>query len=118
MAMPHTEPVTIGHEGAGYIAEIHPSAKNRGFNVGDAVGFTYIVNYCDECEGCAVHNNHCLTRESRVHGFNEPGLFAEYANVDVSSCIVLPENLPAETSAPMFCGGITGANTPNTTSHI
>jgi D-arabinose 1-dehydrogenase-like Zn-dependent alcohol dehydrogenase len=117
MAMPHTEPVTIGHEGAGYIAEIHPSAESRGFKVGDAVGFTYIVNYCDECEGCAVHNNHCLTRESRVQGFNEPGLFAEYATVDASSCILLPKELPAETSAPMFCGGITGAYSPSSRKH-
>ncbi|KAF2251952.1 alcohol dehydrogenase [Trematosphaeria pertusa] len=107
MALPHEQPVTIGHEGAGYIAEIHPSAENRGFKVGDAIGFTYIVNYCNECEGCAVHNNHCLTRESRVQGFNEPGLFAEYATVDANSCIILPENLPPDTSAPMFCGGIT-----------
>jgi D-arabinose 1-dehydrogenase-like Zn-dependent alcohol dehydrogenase len=94
MAMPHTEPVTIGHEGAGYIAEIHPSAESRGFKVGDAVGFTYIVNYCDECEG-----------------------FAEYATVDASSCILLPKELPAETSAPMFCGGITGAYSPSSRKH-
>ena len=107
MALPHQKPVTIGHEGAGYIEKIHPTAENKGFKVGDAIGFTYIVNYCNECEGCAVHNNHCLVKQSRVHGFDEPGLFAEYAVVDLPSCILLPENLPAETSSPMFCGGIT-----------
>lgn len=108
MAMPHKEPITIGHEGAGYIEEIHPSAENKGFKVGDGIGFTYIVNYCDDCEGCAIHNNHCLNRESRVQGFNEPGLFAEYAVVDATSCIILPEQLPPETSSPIFCGGIAG----------
>lgn len=107
MAMPHKEPVTIGHEGAGYISKIHPTAENKGFNVGDAIGFTYIVNYCNECEGCAIHNNHCLVKKSRVNGFDEPGLFAEYATVDATSCIILPKELPAETSSPMFCGGIT-----------
>jgi len=109
MAMPHEKPITIGHEGAGYIEEIHPTAQNKGFEVGDGIGFTYIVNYCDDCEGCAVHNNHCLVKKSRVHGFDEPGLFAEYAAVDATSCIKLPKQLPPETSAPLFCGGITGA---------
>ncbi|KAJ4366151.1 hypothetical protein N0V83_007786 [Neocucurbitaria cava] len=107
MGMPHEKPITIGHEGAGYIDEIHPTAENKGFKVGDAIGFTYIVNYCNDCEGCAVHNNHCLEKKSRVHGFDEPGLFAEYATVDATSCIVLPEQLPPETSSPLFCGGIT-----------
>lgn len=107
MAMPHEKPVTIGHEGAGYIEKIHPTAENKGFKVGDAIGFTYIINYCNDCEGCAVHNNHCLVKKSRVHGFDEPGLFAEYAAVDATSCIILPKELPVETSSPMFCGGIT-----------
>jgi len=108
MAMDHQKPITIGHEGAGCIEEIHPTAENKGFKVGDAIGFTYIVNLCNNCEGCDVHSNHCLVKKSRVHGFDEPGLFAEYAAVDAHSCILLPENLPPETSAPMFCGGITG----------
>ncbi|OAG10696.1 GroES-like protein [Paraphaeosphaeria sporulosa] len=107
MAMPHEKPITIGHEGAGYIEEIHSTAENKGFKVGDGIGFTYIVNYCDDCEGCAVHNNHCLTKKSRVHGFDEPGLFAEYAAVDATSCIILPQELSPETSSPIFCGGIT-----------
>ncbi|KAF2008026.1 alcohol dehydrogenase [Amniculicola lignicola CBS 123094] len=107
MGMEHTKPITIGHEGAGYVEEVHPTASDKGFKAGDAVGFTYIVNFCNDCEGCAIHNNHCLVKQSRVHGFDEPGLFAEYAAVDAHSCILLPENLPAETSAPLFCGGIT-----------
>jgi D-arabinose 1-dehydrogenase-like Zn-dependent alcohol dehydrogenase len=108
MAMDHQKPITIGHEGAGYIEQIDPAAEGKGFKVGDAIGFTYIVDFCNNCEGCAVHNNHCLVKKSRVHGFDEPGLFAEFAVVDSHSCILLPENIPPETSAPMFCGGITG----------
>lgn len=108
MALPHEKPITIGHEGAGYIEEINPTAEGKGFKVGDGIGFTYLVNYCDDCEGCAIHNNHCLKKTSRVQGFNEPGLFAEYATVDAASCIILPEQLSPETSSPIFCGGITG----------
>ncbi|ORY15276.1 alcohol dehydrogenase [Clohesyomyces aquaticus] len=107
MAMPHEKPVTIGHEGAGYIQKIDAAAEGKGFRVGDAIGFTYIVDFCNECEGCAVHSNHCLVKKSRVQGFDEPGLLAEYATVDAHSCILLPEQLPAETASPMFCAGIT-----------
>ena len=68
MAMSHEKPITIGHEGADYIEDIHEPAENKRFQRGDGIGFTYIVNYCEDCDGCAVHNNHCLVKQSRVHG--------------------------------------------------
>ncbi|KAL1611839.1 hypothetical protein SLS60_000060 [Paraconiothyrium brasiliense] len=52
MAMPHKEPITIGHEGAGYIEEIHPEAENKGFKVGDGIGFTYISGQWLAVIGC------------------------------------------------------------------
>jgi len=107
MAMPHSAPITIGHEGAGYVHKVHPSAENKGFRVGDAIGFTYIIDCCFECEGCKVHNNHCLVKESHTQGFTAPGLFAEYALVDYHSAILLPDSLPVKTASPMFCAGIT-----------
>lgn len=102
------EPITLGHEGAGYIEAIHPSAENKGFAAGDAIGFLYIQGACFECRGCLVHNNHCLTRQSNVNGFTIPGFFAEYAVVDYQSCIKLPEKMEMVTASPMFCAGITG----------
>lgn len=100
--------VTLGHEGAGYVHKLHPSAEGKGFKIGDAVGFLYIIGCCFECRGCMVHNNHCLTQDSRVQGFTADGFFAEYALVDWHSAIVLPSNLNVKTASPLFCAGVTG----------
>lgn len=102
-----TKPVTLGHEGAGYIERLHPSAEGKGFKPGDAVGFLYIIGCCFECEGCQVHNNHCLRKESKTQGFTFDGFFAEYGLVDYHSAIVLPPALDVRTAAPIFCAGVT-----------
>lgn len=105
---PSDTPVTMGHEGVGYIEKIHPSAEDKGFKVGDAIGFLYIVGACYECEGCMVHNLHCQTGNQRLQGFTADGFFAEYAVVDWQNAIKIPENLELEKCAPLFCAGITG----------
>lgn len=51
------KPVTMGHEGAGLVERLHSSSEGKGFKVGDAVGFLYIIGCCFECAGCQVHNN-------------------------------------------------------------
>ncbi|OAA57405.1 alcohol dehydrogenase [Niveomyces insectorum RCEF 264] len=102
-----TEPITLGHEGAGYIEAVHPSAEGKGFKVGDAVGFLYVQGGCYECKGCLVHNNHCMRRQSQVNGFTIPGFFAEYNVVDWQNCIILPPAIDVRTASPMFCAGIT-----------
>jgi D-arabinose 1-dehydrogenase-like Zn-dependent alcohol dehydrogenase len=102
------EPVTLGHEGVGHIASIHPSTEGKGFKVGDAIGFLYIVGCCFECEGCMIHNLHCTSGKQLPQGFTTDGFFAEYAVVDWQNAIVLPKNLQIERCAPLFCAGIAG----------
>ena len=103
-----TEPMTLGHEGAGWVQEIHPSAEGKGFKVGDAVGFLYIIGCCFECKGCKVHNMLCVESTAHTQGFTKPGFFAEYAVTDHRSAIVLPSTLDVRISSPLFCAGITG----------
>lgn len=102
-----TKPITLGHEGAGYIEKFHPSAEGKGFKTGDAIGFLYIIGCCFECEGCMIHNNHCLRKESKTQGFTFDGFFAEYGLVDYHSAIILPSALDVRTAAPIFCAGVT-----------
>lgn len=102
------KPVTLGHEGAGIIEKFHPSAEGKGFQKGDAVGFLYIIRCCFECEGCMIHNNHCLRKQSLTQGFTFDGFFAEYALVDYHSAIILPPSLDVKLAAPIFCAGVTG----------
>lgn len=47
-----------------------------------------------------------------IQGFGCDGMFAEYTAIDRHNAIHLPENLEMETSAPIFCAGITGINRP------
>jgi propanol-preferring alcohol dehydrogenase len=103
----HTKPVTLGHEGAGYISAIHPSAEGHGFKVGDAIGFLYIVGCCFECAGCQVHNLHCETGRQLLQGFSTDGFFAEYAVVDWQNAVILPPSLDPSIASPIFCAGIT-----------
>ena len=34
-----TQAITLGHEGAGYIEKLHPTAEGKGFKKGDPIGF-------------------------------------------------------------------------------
>lgn len=108
-------PVTLGHEGAGFVMHIQPSTRcissdGRELKEGDAVGFLYILDACFNCDGCRVHNNHCITRQMHVNGFDTDGFFAEYAVVNPESCIHLPESMDVWTASPMFCAGVTAFN--------
>jgi propanol-preferring alcohol dehydrogenase len=102
------EPFTLGHEGVGIIDQIHPSVEGKGYKIGDAIGFLYILGCCFECEGCMVHNLLCLNGEPGIQGFGKPGFFAEYAIVDYRNAIRLPEKWSLKTSSVFFCAGITG----------
>lgn len=101
------KPLTLGHEGAGRITKIHPSAEGKGFKEGDDIGFLYIVGCCFECDGCLVHNLHCETGKQLLQGFTTDGFFAEYAVVDYQNAVILPTGLDPRKASPIFCAGIT-----------
>lgn len=107
----NTETVTLGHEGLGYIAGMHPSTEGKGFNVGDAIGFLYILGSCFTCDGCLVHNLYCETGKQRCQGFTVDGFFAEYALVDIHNAVQIDEKVwNMDTGCAIFCAGITAFN--------
>lgn len=104
----NTETVTLGHEGVGHIVSFHPSAQDKGFAAGDAVGFLYIRGCCFTCAGCQVHNLHCETGKQLLQGFVTDGFFAEYALVDYHNAIVLDESKwNMDAASAVFCAGVT-----------
>ncbi|KAF2440098.1 alcohol dehydrogenase [Karstenula rhodostoma CBS 690.94] len=107
MDMRPDHPVTLGHEGVGYIESIGKNAEGKGFKVGDAIGTNYFIDCCFECEGCLVHNLRCETGKSRLQGFVADGFFAEYVVVDWQNAVLLPKELDISKAAPLFCAGIT-----------
>lgn len=46
MAIDAGQTATLGHEGAGYIERMHPSVEDKGFSIGDKIGFLYIIGCC------------------------------------------------------------------------
>ncbi|KAF9888475.1 hypothetical protein FE257_008582 [Aspergillus nanangensis] len=106
----HTEPFTLGHEGAGYVVEVGSGVPNKGLNAGDPVGFLYINDCCFECDECNVHNMLCTVGTPSTAGFGKFGFFAEYAAVDWQNVIALPASLPPQKSSAIFCAGITAFN--------
>lgn len=100
-------PVILGHEGVGHIESLGAEASDRGFSVGDAIGFNYFTGCCYTCSGCQVHNLRCETGNQKLQGFVADGFFAEYAVVDWMSAVKLPQSLEMRRAAPLFCAGIT-----------
>jgi NADPH:quinone reductase-like Zn-dependent oxidoreductase len=66
------------------------------------------LTLADECEGCRVHNLHCVEGTGKLHGFTTHGHFAEYSLSDYRNSMVLPAGMDLETAAPLFCAGVTG----------
>jgi D-arabinose 1-dehydrogenase-like Zn-dependent alcohol dehydrogenase len=99
--------VTLGHEGVGHIESIGADVRDKGFQVGDAIGFNYFIGCCFECDGCMIHNLRCETGDQKLQGFAVDGFFQEFAVVDWQNAVKLPENLDMSRTAPLFCAGIT-----------
>ncbi|KAI0455629.1 hypothetical protein F5B21DRAFT_503188 [Xylaria acuta] len=111
LARDHGETVTMGHEGAGIIEKIHPSAEGKGFKVSDPIGFNYFINVCYECDGCQIHNSRCENTDlPTCQGFHTDGFFQEYVLVDYHTAVVLPPELDVRRASPLFCAGITAFN--------
>jgi len=67
-------PVTLGHEGAGTVADMAPDVT--GFSVGDRVA-AHPVHPCGLCDVCRAGMSH-LCSDMGHFGLNMPGTFAEY----------------------------------------
>ena len=122
-------PVVVGHEAAGVVEEV-------GENVSLAApGDTVVVSLlrsCGRCFYCVKGlSNHCdgvfaLQTESRLHNKRgEPvyqgirtAAFAEYAIVDQSQVVQVPQRIPLELAALLACGVITGVGAVVNTAQV
>ncbi len=112
-------PVVAGHEAAGIITEVGHGVTS--VQPGDRVVVS-LLRSCGRCFYCTIGSPHnCefefpLARESRlrnkdgvplVHGIYT-ATFAEYAIVDQSQVVKIPESLPFDCACLLACGVITG----------
>jgi Zn-dependent alcohol dehydrogenase len=112
-------PLVAGHETAGIVEEVGDGVTL--VKPGDRV-IVSLLRSCGRCFYCVTgapqkcEADWPLDREHRLHRQNgDPvwqriwvGGFAEYAIVDQSQCIPIPEDMPLDRASLLACGVITG----------
>jgi Zn-dependent alcohol dehydrogenase len=112
-------PAVYGHEAAGVVDEVGPGVTS--VKPGDHVVVT-LIRSCGHCFYCAQGDPHiCETQfpldaNSPLHGNDgkdiahglRTGAFAEYAVVDASQVVAIPDSIPLDSASLLACGVITG----------
>jgi uncharacterized zinc-type alcohol dehydrogenase-like protein len=107
-------PMVPGHEIAGVVSRV--GGKVTKYKVGDKVGVGCFVNSCRHCENCTRGlEQYCLDGGATLtyNGFERDGktpTYGGYSNqivVDENYVLRVPDNLPLDGVAPLFCAGIT-----------
>lgn len=105
-------PLVPGHEIAGIISAVGSQVTK--FAVGDHAGVGNMVDSCRTCDNCrAGLEQYCSGR--RVLTYNSIGRdgkpthggYSERIVVDEAFAVRIPESIPLENAAPLFCAGIT-----------
>lgn len=102
-----SEPVTPGHEIAGFISETGSGVN--GWKVGDRVAVGWFGGSCGHCRHCRTGDVvHCAER--RVPGVSYPGGWATRVHAPASALARIPDGLDFVEAAPMGCAGVTVFN--------
>ncbi len=100
-------PLVPGHEVVGTIAAAGSAVK--GVKAGQRVGLGWMSGSCMACHQClSGDHNLCSQGESTI--VHRHGGFADRVRCHWAWAIPLPDALSAESSGPLFCGGITVFN--------
>lgn len=104
LGIPPVLPTVPGHEVVGTIAEAGPGVTK--FKVGDRAGITPLLSACGDCIYCAGGREY-LCESAEITGESTRGGYAEYITVSERFATRVPDEMPPEYAAPLFCAGIT-----------
>jgi threonine dehydrogenase-like Zn-dependent dehydrogenase len=90
-------PLTMGHEFAGEIVEVHPSDVENDLAVGDRVT-VYPLLVCGQCWVCKNRAGH-VCRDLKLIGIDRDGAFAEYVKVPADLIVKYPDDLTYDQGA-------------------
>jgi uncharacterized zinc-type alcohol dehydrogenase-like protein len=100
-------PIVPGHEVVGTVAAVGESVGH--VKVGDAVGLGWHAGYCMTCHSClSGDHNLCSDAQATIAGHH--GAFADKVRARAASVVKLPDGIDAESTGPLFCGGVTVFN--------
>jgi Zn-dependent alcohol dehydrogenase len=114
-----TLPAVYGHEAAGIVEEVGAGVDH--VSVGDHAVVTLIrscgdCHYCEQGEFTNCDTSFRLDQNTPLHGPDggnithglRTGAFAEYAVVDGSQVVAIPDDIPLDSASLLACGVITG----------
>ena len=102
--IPMTFPHILGHEPVGEIMAVAPGVTTR--KVGDRVGTAWIQSTCGRCEWCQ-RGRRMFCPYLKGTGLHVQGGHAEYMLMHADATYLIPDNIPYEQAAPIFCAGYT-----------
>ena len=123
-------PAVYGHEAAGVVDVVGENVSS--VKVGDPVVVT-LVRSCGRCPCCEQgHTGSCETRfpldeQSPLRSANDgtkishglrTGAFAEYAVIEASQVVAIPDDVPFDRAALLACGVITGLGAVTNTAKV
>lgn len=110
-------PVIPGHQVVGRVVGRGPGVETP--PQGKRVGVPWLAWTCGQCEFCRTGREN-LCDAAQFTGYTVDGGFAEFVVADARFVFPLPEDVPAESLAPLLCAGLIGyralvkAGTPRT----
>lgn len=100
-------PRVPGHEVAGVVDAVGSDA--RGFAEGQRVGVGWYGGHCGVCNACR-EGDFILCENPRITGLTHDGGYAEYMIASADALAPVPDAIPFEEAAPLFCAGLTTYN--------
>src|SRR5579864_3372335 len=100
-------PRVPGHEVAGRVDKI--GSEVTLWKTGQRVGVGWHGGHCFECEPCR-RGDFVLCQRQKVTGIHFDGGYQEYMVVPAEAVAAMPDDLPSDEAAPLFCAGITVYN--------
>ncbi len=96
-------PLVLGHEAVGVVEAVGAGVKSP--KAGARVGVPWAQRSCGACPECRADKpRSCRALTSWI---DNGGFFADYALVEASACVAVPDGLDPILAAPLFCAGHT-----------
>jgi len=102
--LPGSFPRILGHEPVGEIVAVAPDVTTR--KVGDRVGSAWIQSTCGRCEWCQ-RGRRMFCPYMKGTGGEAQGGHAEHMPMNADATYLIPDKVPFEQAAPIFCAGYT-----------
>jgi alcohol dehydrogenase len=99
--LPVPLPIVLGHEPAGVVDLVGTGVTWP--PVGERVGVSWFQDGCRHCIYCQKRQfKFCSQPKTWL---TNGGSFADFMIVEAEGCVTIPEEIPWELAAPLFCGG-------------